>query len=327
MPPKSTNKNSVGRAKAAQTQKTAGSRTVAPRTSQKSSVNTSANKDVNPLDPMRGRPGVLPAPVIKLPVAGSRVSQQFGNVPSNQSISYASKTNLGTDFAAPEGSNITSIVDGEIVGINPNSGAWGNQLIVRNSKGVEQAYNHMSGYGDVKVGQKVKAGDVLGQVGRTGQTTGAHLDLETTVNGTSVPLDKAFLGYRFEGFGGAEKGVAGAQGYNRSQRAFYDTSDLSKSTGSSYAYGSGSGTTSASGVGTTDASSGSSRSNSFSTGTSTASGYTGGVGQQVNLGALNQSSMRRPRPTRVSGTTPTLLAPVTPTQTSNPGTVTSSKST
>jgi hypothetical protein len=323
MPPKSTNKNSVGRAKAAQA---ASSRTVAPRTSQKPSANTSANKNVNPLDPMRGRPGVLPAPVIKLPVAGSKVSQQFGNVPSNQSISYASKTNLGTDFAASAGSNIMSIVDGEVVGINPNSGAWGNQLIVRDAKGGEQAYNHMAGYGDVKVGQKVKAGDVLGQVGSTGQTTGPHLDLETTVNGTSVPLDKAFPGYRFEGFGGAEKGVEGAQGYNRSQKAFYNTSDLSKSTGSSYAYGSGTGTPSASGVGTTNASSGGSRSGSFSAGTSASSAGFGGVGQQVNLGALNQSSMRKPRSTRVSITTPTLLAPITPTQTSNPGTVTTSKS-
>lgn len=317
MPPKSTNKVSAGRANAtakpAQAQKPAINRVIAPKTSQKSSVSTYSNKDVDPLDPMRGRPGVLPAPVIKMPVVGGKVSQQFGNVPSNPSIRYASRTNLGTDISAPEGSDITSIVNGEVVGINPNAGAWGNQLIIRDAAGREQSYSHLSNFGYFKVGQKVKAGDVLGQVGQTGQTTGPHLDLETTVNGTSIPLDKAFPGYRFEGFNGAEKGVAGAQGYNRSQKAFYDTSDLSKSTGSAYTYGSGSG----------------SRSDSFSTGTSAASAGYGGIGQQVNLGALNQVSMRRPRSTTATSATNTtpFASPggYVPPQTTNPGTVTSNK--
>jgi hypothetical protein len=269
----------------------------------------------------QGGPGAKLDPIVRLPVAGGRVSQQFGNVPKNQSISYQSKTNLGTDIAAPTGSGIESIVGGKVIAINPNAGAWGNQIVVDAGNGRQLSYNHLSDFGDFTVGQEVKAGETLGQVGSTGQTTGPHLDLEATVNGASVPLSTAFPGSRFDkAWGGAEKGVAGAKAYNRAQNAFYDTSDLTKSTGSVYASGSGEG------VGTSTP-----RSTSFSSGVSNASasgtGF-GNTGQQVNLGALNQVSMRRPRSTRVSSTTPTLLAPasVTPTQTSNPGTVTTSKS-
>ena len=260
MPPRESNKNSEGRAKApvksAQTQKTAVNKTVAPKTSPKTSRSTYSNKNVNPLDPMRGRPGVLPAPVIKMPVAGGKVSQQFGNVPSNPNIKYASGTNLGTDIAGERGSAISSIVGGKVLAINPNAGAWGNQVIIDAGNGRQLAYNHMDDFGDFKVGQEVKAGDILGTVGRTGQTTGAHLDLEATVNGASVPLSKAFPGHRFDtSWGGAEKGVAGAKAYNRAQNAFYDTSDLTKSTGSVYASGSGVGSGSGSGSSTNSGSS------------------------------------------------------------------------
>lgn len=290
MPPRESNKNSEGRAKApakapvksSQPQKTAINKTVAPKTSQKA------------LDPMRGRPGVLPAPVIKMPVAGGKVSQQFGNVPSNPNIKYASGTNLGTDIAGERGSAISSIVGGKVLAINPNAGAWGNQVIIDAGNGRQLAYNHMDDFGDFKVGQEVKAGDVLGTVGRTGQTTGAHLDLEATVNGASVPLSKAFPGHRFDtSWGGTEKGVAGAKAYNRAQNAFYDISDLTKSTGSVYASGSGSG------VGSGSSSSPTNSGSSVNASAKPSGGFSSG--QFVNLANMASTfsptrGMRRPRP-------------------------------
>lgn len=190
--------------------------------------------------------------VFGYPVEGAKVSQLYGNVPSNKSIRYDSGTNLGTDFAASEGSEIkVPASGGKVVGINQNAGAWGNQVVVEYPGGVQLSFNHMSGFGNLKKGQAVNAGDVLGKVGRTGQTTGAHLDMEATVNGTSVPLSKAFQGYQFDkAYGGAEAGAKGAQAYNRGQKKFYDTNNLSKSTsGSVYKYGSDTGTSSNSGVG------------------------------------------------------------------------------
>lgn len=180
------------------------------------------------------------AQVFGYPVAGAQITQAFGNKPSNPNISYQSGTNLGTDFGASMGSAISAPVGGTVVGINPNAGAWGNQVVIDAGDGRQLAFNHMSNFGNIKKGQAIKAGDVLGQVGRSGQTTGAHLDMEATVNGTSVPLSTAFQGYQFDkAYGGMESGVKGAQGYNRSQNAFYDTNDLSKSTGSVYRSGSG----------------------------------------------------------------------------------------
>lgn len=180
------------------------------------------------------------AQVFGYPVAGAQITQAFGNRPSNPNIRYESGTNLGTDFGASMGSAISAPVGGTVIGINPNAGAWGNQVVIDAGDGRQLAFNHMSNFGNIKKGQAIKAGDVLGQVGRSGQTTGAHLDMEATVNGTSVPLSTAFQGYQFDkAYGGMESGVKGAQGYNRSQNAFYDTNDLSKSTGSVYRSGSG----------------------------------------------------------------------------------------
>jgi murein DD-endopeptidase MepM/ murein hydrolase activator NlpD len=180
------------------------------------------------------------AQVFGYPVAGAQITQAFGNRPSNPNIRYESGTNLGTDFGASMGSAISAPVGGTVIGINPNAGAWGNQVVIDAGDGRQLAFNHMSNFGNIKKGQAIKAGDVLGQVGRSGQTTGAHLDMEATVNGTSVPLSTAFQGYQFDkAYGGMESGVKGAQGYNRSQNSFYDTSDLSKSTGSVYRSGSG----------------------------------------------------------------------------------------
>lgn len=180
------------------------------------------------------------AQVFGYPVAGAQITQAFGNRPSNPSIRYESGTNLGTDFGASMGSAISAPVGGTVVGINPGAGAWGNQVIIDAGNGRQLSFNHMSNFGNIKKGQAIKAGDVLGQVGRSGQTTGPHLDMEATVNGTSVPLSTAFQGYQFDkAYGGMESGVKGAQGYNRSQNSFYNTNDLSKSTGSVYSYGSG----------------------------------------------------------------------------------------
>jgi len=70
-----------------------------------------------------------------------------------------------------------------------------------------------------------------------------------------------------------------------------------------------------------------SRSDSFSTGTSASSAGYGGIGQQVNLGALNQASMRGPSSTSSVSAAAPPSPPVgfVPAQSTNPGTVTSVK--
>jgi murein DD-endopeptidase MepM/ murein hydrolase activator NlpD len=309
MPPKSTNKNSVGRANA----------TAKPQKTQSTTANTAASKPNFTL----GAGGQIIKPTFKAPVQGGKVTQKVGA--TNSRRGYGSGRNEGLDLAAPRGTDVIAGGDyGTVIGINPDAGAYGNQVVIQYPHENTALYNHLDSFGNIKKGQKVSADDVIGQVGSTGNTTGPHLDFEVTKNGVSVPAANAFTGYQFEGFNGGEQGVSDV-GYNRSNKKFYSLGDLGSSPGGSvYASGSGVGTTKALGVGTTSTTNSGSRAGSFSTGTSAASGYSGGVGQQVNLGALNQTPMRR---TKVSSTTPVSASSVgyVPPQTTNPGTVTSSR--
>lgn len=96
-------------------------------------------------------------------------------------ISGIRKLHTGTDFAAPAGTTIHAMTDGEVVFVGPLGGG-GNAVRVKhliNGKIVYSQYKHMlNGSFRVAVGQKVKAGDPLGSVGSTGNSTGNHLHFE-----------------------------------------------------------------------------------------------------------------------------------------------------
>ena len=64
---------------------------------------------------------------------------------------------------------------------------YGNQTLIRHANGYVSSYNHQSAIAKgVKPGAKVTQGQVIGYVGSTGLSTGAHLHYELTVNGTKV---------------------------------------------------------------------------------------------------------------------------------------------
>lgn len=247
MPPKETNKVSAGRAKVKATAKSNPVANTASRTSVGARATRSSSRSTLPVgkpisNTARGGPGAqerIKAPEFKFPVQGGQVTQQVGVV--NPRRGYQSERNEGLDIGGKLGDPVIAGANGTVVGINPNSGAWGNQVVIDYGGGRQVAYNHLSGFGDFKKGQKVNSSSVIGQLGDTGNTTGPHVDMEVTVNGTSVPLATAFKGYQFDSaFGGSEQGVSN-QGYNRSQNKFYALDDLSGSSGSSFASGSGTG--------------------------------------------------------------------------------------
>jgi len=257
MPPKETNKVSAGRAKVKATAKSNPVASTASRASVGARATRSAprravavSKPVAPLsDYTLGAGGQIKPPVFKSPVQGGQVTQKVGVV--NPRRGYESGRNEGLDLAAAAGTPVIAGGDyGTVIGINPNAGAYGNQVIIQYPHGVTAEYNHLDSFGNIKKGQKVGANDVIGSLGSTGNTTGPHLDFEVTKNGVSVPAANAFTGYQFEGFNGGEQGVSDT-GYNRSNNKFYSLGDLSKSPGgSTYASGSGSSTGSGS-VGST----------------------------------------------------------------------------
>jgi murein DD-endopeptidase MepM/ murein hydrolase activator NlpD len=86
----------------------------------------------------------------------------------------------GQDFARSQGSPVTAVSTGVVV-YTGWSGGYGNLVRVRHANGVESWYAHLSTI-DVQAGDEVGAGDRLGAVGSTGNSTGPHLHLEIRVD-------------------------------------------------------------------------------------------------------------------------------------------------
>jgi murein DD-endopeptidase MepM/ murein hydrolase activator NlpD len=82
----------------------------------------------------------------------------------------------GIDITAPQGSKVLATADGVVV-LAGWYGDYGKTVIIRHPSGYLTLYGHLSQI-DVKEGQKVKAGDVVGRVGSTGRSTGPHLHYE-----------------------------------------------------------------------------------------------------------------------------------------------------
>ncbi|MGH1649123.1 phage tail tip lysozyme [Enterococcus gilvus] len=82
----------------------------------------------------------------------------------------------GLDFAHPQGTPIKAIDGGTVITAEFHY-SWGNHVRVRHDNGQTSLYAHCSAL-KVKVGDKVKQGDIVGLVGNTGNSFGAHLHLE-----------------------------------------------------------------------------------------------------------------------------------------------------
>lgn len=85
------------------------------------------------------------------------------------------------DIGAPLGTEILAGFDGA-VSFAGNNGGYGNVVILKGEKGIEARYAHMNSIA-VTSGQSIKKGDVIGTVGNTGNSTGAHLHMEVLRNG------------------------------------------------------------------------------------------------------------------------------------------------
>ena len=100
------------------------------------------------------------------------------------SIAEIGKFHAGQDFGAPEGALVTAPAPGVVVLAEPLM-VRGNAVILDHGRGVFTGYWHLS---EIKVapGQVVNAGDVLGLIGNTGLSTGAHLHWELRIDGVAV---------------------------------------------------------------------------------------------------------------------------------------------
>ena len=92
----------------------------------------------------------------------------------------------GLDFSAPTGTPIHAVARGVVTEVGYD-GSYGNRTIVTLDDGSEMWYCHQTSYA-VSTGQQVEAGDTIGTVGSTGNTTGPHLHLEVRP-GAGDPVD------------------------------------------------------------------------------------------------------------------------------------------
>ncbi len=113
-----------------------------------------------------------------LPVTG-RITSRYG-----ESSSRRKSTHTGLDIACITGTDIKAVSEGTVI-FAARQGSYGNLVKIDHGNGVETWYGHCNKI-YAKVGDKVKAGDVIAAVGSTGNSTGPHLHLEIRINGVTV---------------------------------------------------------------------------------------------------------------------------------------------
>ena len=120
------------------------------------------------------------------PVEG-KLTNKFGY--RKPPIKGASKNHSGIDIAVPVGTPIKAIADGTVVAAREGMRGYGIGVFIDhgiiNGKHVVSEYGHLSGY-DVKIGDKIKKGQIFAKSGNTGLSTGPHLHLTIKENDTPV---------------------------------------------------------------------------------------------------------------------------------------------
>jgi murein DD-endopeptidase MepM/ murein hydrolase activator NlpD len=100
------------------------------------------------------------------------------------------KFHEGMDFSASVGTPIYVTGDGVVSEAEYNSGGYGNKIVINHGYSYETVYAHLSKI-KVKVGQRVKRGEVIGLMGNTGKSTAPHLHYE--VHKAGIPMNPIYF--------------------------------------------------------------------------------------------------------------------------------------
>jgi murein DD-endopeptidase MepM/ murein hydrolase activator NlpD len=119
--------------------------------------------------------------VLKRPVEG-RILSGFGM--RTHPILMTKKMHTGTDWGADLGTAVHASAGGEVITAG-REGEYGNLVVIRHGAGTETTYAHLSRT-DVKVGDCVAQGSVIGGVGATGLASASQLHFEVRQNGRFI---------------------------------------------------------------------------------------------------------------------------------------------
>jgi hypothetical protein len=135
--------------------------------------------------------GSLRSAFLASPVPYSRKTSGFGM--REHPILHTQRAHKGVDYSAPAGTPVISVSDGVVLE-SGFQGGFGNTVIIKHNARQSTVYAHLSKI-NVRKGQSIKQGDLVGAVGSTGLATGPHLHFEFRINGQHVdPLTLALQG-------------------------------------------------------------------------------------------------------------------------------------
>ena len=122
--------------------------------------------------------------LVRKPIANGIMRSAFG-VRRHPILGYT-KMHTGVDWAAPSGTPIYAAGNGVVERAGWESG-YGKFVLLRHTNGYESAYGHMTAFArGIEEGRRVRQGQVIGYVGSTGLSTGAHVHYEIRINGRLV---------------------------------------------------------------------------------------------------------------------------------------------
>lgn len=137
-----------------------------------------------------GKGNSIKKSLLRTPLDAARITSGFG-LRTHPIMGYT-KMHRGVDFGAPSGTPIMAAGDG-VVSFKGWKSGYGNFVTIKHNAKYESAYGHISRFGNIKVGGKVKQGQVIAYVGMTGMATGPHLHYEVRENSNQVnPVAKQF---------------------------------------------------------------------------------------------------------------------------------------
>ncbi len=120
---------------------------------------------------------------LRTPVNFARISSRF-SVNRYHPVLHKVRSHKGVDYAAKSGTPIYAAGDGKVI-FKGKKGGYGKVMIVQHGSKYTTLYAHLKTYNrKLRVGSKVKQGQTIAYVGKTGLATGPHLHYEFRVNGT-----------------------------------------------------------------------------------------------------------------------------------------------